>query len=176
MPKRKRDIFTVIESINNWFEASAQYTTSDREHEGIPSGFEPNGEAIAESKVDGWSAEDLGANGEGGSVSTVSLVASSCPDSSGQVRTRSELAGGAANCSTLEIHLELGNNEVAKPQGVPDDHGYEGRPLAGYDPASLSPTSNLVPASDTGESGGDNLAPHAFWQVLKDAGYDIWGI
>ena len=176
MPKRKRDTFIVIESINNWFEASAQYTTSDREHEGIPSGSEPNGEAIAESKIDGWSAEDLGSNGEGGSVSSVSLVASNCPDSGGQVETRSKLAGGAANYPTLKIQLELGNNEVVEPQRVPDDHGYGGRPSAGYDPASLIPASNLVTAPDTGESRGDNLAPHAFWHVLKDAGYDVWGI
>ena len=176
MPKRKRDVFTVIESINNWFEASAQYTTSDREQEGIPSRSEPKGEAIAESNVCGWSAEELGSNGDGGSVSSVSLVASNCPDRGGQVETRSELARGTANYPTLEIQLELGKNEVTEPQEVSDDHGYEGGPSAGYDLASLRPVSNLIPAPDTGKSGGDNLGPHAFWQVLKDVGYDVWGI
>ena len=33
MTKRKRDIFTVIESINNWFEASEHYTNLPSDHE-----------------------------------------------------------------------------------------------------------------------------------------------
>ena len=44
MPKRKRDIFTVIESINDWFEASEQDTHSYSEYEGVSSGHEPTGD------------------------------------------------------------------------------------------------------------------------------------
>ena len=38
MTKRKRDVFTIIISINNWFEASEHYTNSTADHEGVSSG------------------------------------------------------------------------------------------------------------------------------------------
>ena len=57
MTKRKRDIFTVIESINNWFEASEPCTNSTADHEGVSSGPEHISDLGTSIMVNGWAAE-----------------------------------------------------------------------------------------------------------------------
>ena len=133
MTKRKRDIFTVIESINNWFDASDQYTKSTTDHEGVPIGTEHKGDALTGLTVNGWAAECSKLGNNEGVGSEVNHVSSAYSNSSDGLGVRSEVAKGAATCPPCDSQLAAGSGDAAMPkegQGV--NKGEEGL-VGGYE-------------------------------------------
>ena len=59
MTKRKRDIFTVIESINNWFEASEHSSIPTEDHQVAPIYPGPINAPSTKVTTNGWTAEGL---------------------------------------------------------------------------------------------------------------------
>lgn len=134
MPKRKGDVFTVIESINNWFEASEHYTHSHSEHEGVPSGPEPNSNALTKLTVNGWVAECQELGNDEGSATTLSHVAPNRSDSSNGVGCRFELVEEEATGPRSDPQLASCTGEVVKPNGAPEATDSEESPAGGYGP------------------------------------------
>ena len=86
MTKRKRDIFIVIESINNWFKANEHYTNPTEDHEGVPSYPEPISDPVGSVTVNDWAAECLEPSNDTEPWDEVNHVASNCPsDNTGRV-------------------------------------------------------------------------------------------
>lgn len=176
MPKRKGDVFTVIESINNWFEANEQYTHSHSEHEGVPGGSEPNSNALTELIVNGWAAKCPEPSNDERFATTISHVAPNRSDSSDGVGCISELAEEEATCSTSDPKLVVCTGKAVKSKGAPEANDNEGDPAGGYGPGISGLVPSLIPSPATGVTGDEGLTCTAFWQLLQDADYDVWGL
>ena len=61
MPTRKRDIFTVIEYVPNWFEAGAHNLIPTLEHEASALGSGPSRAPLAPETSTEWSVDQPGA-------------------------------------------------------------------------------------------------------------------
>ena len=176
MPKRKRDIFTVIESINNWFEASNPDSHSSSAHEGVSSGHETTGDTLTQLTVNGWVAEGQKHGTNDKSATTLSHVAPSCSHSSEGVGRLAELDEGDVAVPRTDHQLVMGKGKAGTPQGAPTSNGAPKRPVDGYRPDISDLGPSLVPAPTTGTAGVEEPTGRAFWQLLKDAGYDVWGL
>lgn len=176
MPKRKRDIFTVIESINNWFEASNQDSHSYSAHEGVSSGHETTGDTLNQLTVNGWVAEGQEPGTNDGSATTLSHVAPSRLHSSEGVGRPSDLEEGDVAVLRNDHQLVTGTGKAGTSQGTPAANGTPERPIAGYRPNISDLGPSLIPVPTTGTTGVEEPTGRAFWQLLKDAGYDVWGL
>ena len=97
MTKRKRDIFTVIESINNWFEANEHCTDFPPDNEGSAIGSDLNTELGASPEIN---CPAVGSRPPVGNQGHSGEVGYGFPDGSPShvgVKVESEVAAEAAN-------------------------------------------------------------------------------
>ena len=164
MTKRKRDIFTVIESINNWFEASEHNTSTSEDPEGNVNHLVANSASSDRLTVNGLSAETsrpadtLVPCAEALHVSSHPNCTSIGPGPQSEVADRLIPASEASYLSAAEVgHVPT------------TDDSHEGAQPAGYSPGTGEITGPSPGAEDERE-----LTIAAFWRLLADAGYDVW--
>ena len=165
MAKRKRGIFTVAEAVTNWFEASE------------PTELNPGrGE-----NVDNWIDQDSAV----ASQSHVALRPSNWLDNSAGRDIQAEaLPKGLDQISTQEPVDQLGVNPKGTNQLVDWLDGSwrlegERTEAQGVARAPSAPGTGGYPANDTLPGNveaetNESLIQAAFWQLLRDAGYDTW--
>ena len=159
MTKRKRDVFTVIEAINNWFEASENPITPTTDLEGSPSCF------------------DSGCNTE--SEAPVANCTVPAPGSVGDPVPWKELGHGSFGSAQLGVGSEVAEKDAIYPA---DESRVSGEAEAGTErgPADIgepgSSGEGIQPIhqldTEVKEEAEVNFA--SFWDVLRSAGYDVW--
>ena len=164
MTKRKRDIFTIIESINKWFEASESNTNTLEDPEdktnlliannGSSDSLTVNGLSVESSRP----AEILIPGAEASHVSPHPNCTSIRPG------PRSEVADPLISVSEAPYPPAA---EVGHVAATGDSHE-RGQP-AGYSPGIGETT-----GPDPGPEEEGELTTTAFWKLLADAGYDVW--
>ena len=165
MTKRKRDICTVIESINHWFEVGEQHTNPPSDYEGSTSGLEQTTDLRLQPEI-GTSAAER--------------------DTQVAYTDRGEEGG----CEPPNCHI--GHVEAKEITGrskeIPDSPSNGYRPLtgtevaAGYErgacpegePGHPSPDNRRVPPAGTEEEDRPEPNLTSIWKVFHDAGYDVW--
>ena len=174
MTKRKRDIFTVIESINNWFEASEHYTRPAEDHEGASSRLGPISDPTTIVTTNDWAAKCLDSGNDAEPWAEVSHVASNCPSDNNEVRVQSEVVGRLATRPKADSQLAVGIGGGTESRNRREAIRNEGSPVDGHGPVGVNEDTNLtlVPCTEVAGEGGLTLT--AFWRVLEDAGYDVW--
>ena len=164
MTKRKRDIFTVIESINNWFEASELNTTTSDGPEG-----HTNHPITTQGSSNSLTVGDLGAGTSRpadhlGPSAKASHVANS-PNGTGiGPGPRPEVAEPLITAPEA-LYPPATEEEHVPANGDRD----EGPQPAGYRPGTEERTGSGPGAEEERE-----LTIAAFWRLLADAGYDVW--
>ena len=165
MTKRKRDIFTVIESINIWFEANEHCTDFPPNNEGSAIGSDLNTELGANPEINCpavGSRPPVGNQGHNGEVGY------GFPDGSPShvgVKVESEVAAEAAN------RAANGSRLVARAEGIPE---YEKGVTSEDGPGSSGPDTLLITPAVTEEVNEVDSGLTGIWMVFKDAGYDVW--
>ena len=169
MTKRKRDSFTVIESINNWFEASEPTTNVTEGSEGeasSPKVVGTSSDPIANHIV---AAELAGSiSNEGPWTEAVQVV----PNHSHEGIERQPQAEVAAS-SSLSPRVAA---PLAATTGYGSDPGgdQENPHRDGYQAGIGSEGTSDLPRPRTTAAVERQLTIDAFWRLLADAGYDIW--
>ena len=160
MTKRKRDVFTVIESINNWFEASENSTTPTTDLEEKPRCFEHIRSSRSEVTVTNWAAASTEA--VGGSVPW---------EEAGHV---------ALSRAELETRFEVARESTTYP--ADRSWVFEGtwartqeRPAVAGEPGGTGGDIRSRPHLGTEVVGEEDDTLTTFWDVLRAAGYDVWG-
>ena len=174
MTKRKRDIFTVIESINNWFEAGEPTTHTTEDHEGDNGNRGAIGASSDLATTNGWLEERAFPSNDPKPRPEAFQLASS--HTSAIIDPSREAEVAAKSTSTPEVATRW----AAGPSSVPGlgfDQG-EGDREGGQSTGYLQCTENRGIGDITGP-GPDpaaerELAIKAFWRVLADAGYNVW--
>lgn len=161
MTKRKRDVFTVIESINNWFEASENRTTSTADPEGDSSGSEHINNPGANTTVNDWAAASPETVSDAGPWEEAGHMASG----NTKLEVRPEVAEGAATYTADGSRVSKGIG-----WGTKEEEGSTGT----SGPGSSGEDTRSIPTPGTEVAGEVDLALTAFWDVLKAAGYDVW--
>lgn len=165
MTKRKRNVFTVIESIDNWFEAGKCSTDPTADHEGVfgvPNCVTNLGTSIT---VNRQVVEDPNLVSDPEQWVEVGHESPSCLPISVQVEVQSKLAKGAASWTANGPRLPTGTEGGTKDEEGPASKGELGN-------ANLD-TRWVLPLGTEGVNDAD-LAIITFWRVLKEAGYDVW--
>ena len=133
-------------------------------------------EVLTQLTVNGWVAEGQEPGNNDGSATTLSHVAPNRLHSSDRVGHRSELGEEEVRVPRNDPQLVTGTGEVVKSQGAPTANGTEESPIGGYRPDISGSGPSLITAPTTGTTGGEEPTGRAFWQLLKDVGYDVWGL
>ena len=161
MTKRKRDIFTVIEFVPNWFEAGeGSARTSEDGEEDTHWVYDQEGHLVyvAGEVVDGSATWSLGQEGHLGDVTNASVA---------RVASRAQ---GHGTCQGTNAGVNPGSEVHNQPTLAAEvtDWLREARsPVAG---ASIRP--EPVTTEAPAETEHRNL--HAFWSLLQVAGYEEW--
>ena len=165
MTKRKRDIFTVIKSINNWFESSEHCTNPSFDHGCSTSRSELNTESgtslessysvvRSHPTVGNWEHEDeVGYRSPNRSSSHVGL------------QVESEVAREATN------RVGSGSRLPTEAEGGP---GYGKEVICEGDPRSSVLDTRLITPVVTEGADEVDVALTGIWRVFKDAWYDVW--
>ena len=201
MGKRKREILTVIESVSNWFEDGEQSIAQPEEderaanvlgvsHDGASQSEETEQReprcitgSWAENRPEERAWEDN--RPESQPSSAVSLEETGgCNSYAGSSRLgqgRAGLVDRGATWVTAEYTSPSSLEDTSEPVNKSRDYS-RGR---GCDRATEAIT-NLTNAQSLGEPAGvghegiieveqrEEAIQNAFWQLLRDAGYDVW--
>ena len=174
MTKRKRDIFTVIESINNRFEASEHYASPIEDHKGSPSCLGPLNTQATKVTTNGWTAEGLDSGNDAEPWTKDIHVASNYTSDNTDIRTQSEVAVSSATRSKADSQLAGRIGEGTDPEDSPGVCSDGGSPADGHNPVSGDDDINEPPVTGTEVQGEGDLTLTSFWRVLADVGYDVW--
>ena len=169
MTKRKRDIFTVIESINNSFEASEHNTNTSEDPEGNVNHLVVNSVSSDPVTVNGLNAE-ISRSADTLVPCAEALHVSSHPSCTSIGRgPQSEVADRLIPASEASYPSAAGAGHVPATEGSPRDDSHEGAQPTGYSPGTGETTGPRPGAEDERE-----LTIAAFWRLLAEYGYDIW--
>ena len=165
MTKRKRDIFTVIESINNWFESSEHCTNPSFDH--------------------GCSTSRSELNTESGTSSESSCPVVKSHPTVGNREHEDEVGYRSPNRSPSHVGLQV-EYEVAReatnwaedgprlPTETEGGPGYGKEVSNEGDPGSSVLDTRLITPVVTEGADEVDVALTGIWRVFKDAGYDVW--
>lgn len=170
MTKRKASIFTVIESVPNWFSASQEDNLGS-----VESKITPTVQVKANAEV-GTSSQTVQAT----SAETANCVHAKLPTW--------PPAGGSRDSVHWSVSRKAGTTAVGDEGASTSDWPSRTEVRGGCD--RVTPTGiQSVERADTGDEGlangpslrageevlgGESPAQRAFWALLKDAGYEIW--
>ena len=170
MPKRKRDLCTVLESINTLFESGepTAHATED------PEGDTDNRGASSDfATTNGWLGEGAAQGSDPESWPEAVQVAS--------IHTHvTTYPSREAEVTATTLTPEVATRWAAEPSGVPglvSDQGEgdrEGGQPAGYIQGTRDRSINEVTGPGLGTEAERELVISAFWRLLADAGYDVW--
>ena len=163
MTKRKRDIFTVIESINNWFEAGEHCTITSEASE-----------ASANHLVTGTTSHDpLTANRLAAEVSepwTEAVhVDPNCSHVMTNLNPQSEVADPLIPALDVSCPVTAGSRYGPVTEDLNQDNRYGGVQTTGD---SLCTSETAIPGSEAERE--RELTITTFWRLLADAGYEVW--
>lgn len=174
MSKRKRDLCTVIESINTLFEAGEPTAHATEDPEGDTGNRGAIGTSSDFSSTNGWLEErpvprnDPEPRPEAVQLASIHTHVSTDPSLEAEVAARSTLTP------------EVATRWAAGPSSVPGlgfDQG-EGDREGGQPTGCLQVTENRGINEITGPclepEAERELVIRAFWRLLADAGYDVW--
>ena len=168
MTKRKREIFTVIESINNWFEASDSITHTAEGSEGGAGWFLTSDTSSDSITTNGCGVEEAGSDHHTEPGTEAAQLASDCNQGGADVVLAAEVAANSLN------HTKASTQGAAVPGSVPNLEGSpEGRDT-GYYPGTVEGGTNEITGPGTEPERERELTISAFWRLLSDAGYDTW--
>ena len=169
MTKRKRDIFTVIESINNWFEANKHDTNTSEDPEGNANHLVASSASSDPVTVNGLNAK-ISRSADTLELCAEALHVSSHPScTSTGPGPQSEVADCLIPASEASYPSAVGAGYVPATEGSPRDSSHEGAQPTGYSPGTGETTGPGPRAEEERE-----LVIAAFWRLLADAGYDVW--
>ena len=157
MTKRKRELITIVDSINHWFEAGGSNTQTSES---------PKRETVSCSTVSTLLVQPTNQSGVEEVVVPRTEVEQVVPGLSYEGTT-----GGLRSDVATKTPINLGHPaQLAAVTGRGPDH--EGR-TEGRDSGYPAGTSDL-PGPSTGAETERQLVLEAFWQLLADAGYETW--
>ena len=159
MTKRKRDVLTVIESINDWFEASDTSTTPTTDLEGSFSGSELGGISAFKATTTEWEAansETVGDSVPWEGVSQVSLGGT-------ELGTKSKVAADHAT------YLADGSRVPEVARAVTEEG-----PATVSEPGRSGEDNRPIPQLGTGVTREADVNPNVLWDLLRTVGYDVW--
>ena len=113
MTKRKRDVFTVIESINNWFEASKHYTNPTPDLEGFSGNSDCTTNPGTSTKIDCQTAKSCTPVSDTEHGDEAGHEPPNFPPNHAGLEVRSELAREAASWATDGPRLATRTKKVA---------------------------------------------------------------
>ena len=174
MTKRKRDIFTVIESINNWFEASEPTTNTFEGPEGDTGCLGTIGTSSDHLTTNGWDAEGAGSDNDSEPWTEAAQVAPNHTHEGTGLRPRSEVAASSSPSPKVSPPLTAETGCIPGPEDRQRGCNREGVQATGYHPDAVGESTSEItgPSIEPGEE--RDLPINAFWRVLADAGYDVW--
>lgn len=165
MTKGKRDIFTVIESINNWFEAGEHYTNPPVDHEGSCS----NSERTTGLEI----CPEIDAQAAGSGISATHTEVS---DKVG-CKSPNCHPGHVGSEVIPELSREIPGRSSDSPRPSTKTEGvagYEGEATHDGEPGDPTLDNRLIPPVVTEESDQTDYVFTGIWRVFKEAGYDVW--
>ena len=171
MTKRKSNIFTVAESVTNWFEASNHNPISTKENEEVVSRPGSSRAPVARTAINRWAADPLEVISDSEPRVVVGKGCVNWAEANAGSTVRSEVGTGtttwpvANNQSAVGIEGVVDCWEDSKAEGGTGDGAELGSPGGVADLTS-------TPSAEVAE--GDTRTPAAFWRLLKDAGYEDW--
>ena len=170
MPKRKRDLCTVIESINTLFGSGEPTAYATEDHEGDTGN---RGASSDFATTYGWLGEGAAQGSDQESRSEAVQLAS--------IHTHvSTYPSREAEVAATTLTPEVATRWAAGPSGVPglvSDQGEgdrEGGQPAGYIHGTGNRGINEVTGPSLGTEAERELVISAFWRLLADAGHDVW--
>ena len=166
MTKRKRDIFTVIKSINNWFEASEHNATASEDHEGEVCCHGTIGTSAASVTTNGWTAEGVESGND--------TEPPTCTSDSTEPGNRSEVGGHPVACPEAALPLAVVIGYVTGPEYSQGSGSNKGGQANGYKPGNADEGTSEAPGPVAAVEGERDLTIPAFWRILADTGYDVW--
>ena len=169
MTKRKRNIFTVIESINNKFEASAHNTSPLEDSEGDANHLVTSSTSSAQLTTNGLAAEISRSADTSEPWAETFYVSSHSNHSSIEPRPQAEVADRRIPTSEASYPSAVGAGYVPAPEGSTRDINHERVQTTGGNPSTCE-TTGPVPGIEKERE----LVIAAFWQLLADVGYDVW--
>ena len=174
MTKRRRDIFTVIESINNWFEASEHNKILTEDHPGTSSSPESTNAPVTNVPTNGCVAKVLGSVGDAEPWATDNHVSPTGIRAGNEHGAQSKVANGSAIWPQVAIPLAVKTRAGTVPGEIPGGCSDVGSPTDKYNPGNEGAGIGNIPVPGSEAEVGMELALAAFWRLLADAGYDIW--
>ena len=169
MTKRKRDIFTVIDSINNWFEASAHNTSPLQDSEGDADHLVNSSTSADQVPANGLVAEIPRSTNTSEPWAEAFYVPSHSSDSSIGPGPQAEVGDRLIPAFEALHPPAAGAGYIPAPEGSTKDISHERVQTTGYNPSTGEATG---PAPGIEEEKERAIA--AFWRLLADVGYDTW--
>ena len=174
MTKQKRNIFTVIESINNWFEASEPTTNTTEGSEGEASSLRVIGTSSDPIKNHSGVVELAGSTSNEGPWTEVAQVAPSQRHEGIERQPQAEVAASSSLSPRVAAPLAAVTGYGSGPEGEHESSHQEGRQDNRYQAGIGNEGTSDLPGPCTEAEVERQLAIDAFWRLLADAGYDIW--
>lgn len=168
MTKRRREILTAIESINEWFETSDPITHAAESAEGSTDWSLTNDTFPDLVTTNGWEVVESGPDPS----TELRVEAFQVVPGYGQVAADVGLAADVAASSLLQTthYTQL----AAVPGSGPATEGSLEGQDTGYQPGTEEgDTSEIIGPSTESERERERVIS-AFWRLLSDAGYDTW--
>ena len=152
-------MFTVIEAINNWFEASENPITPTTDPEGSHSCSDSGCNTESEAPVANWTVP--------------------ASESVGDPVPWKELGHGSLGNTQLGISSEVAEKDAIYPADEPRvsgeaEAGTKRGPADVGEPSSSGEGIQPIPQLDTEVKGEADVNFATFWDVLRSAGYDVW--
>ena len=159
MTKRKRDVFTIIESINNWFECSDQPTVAATDSEGSHSRSEQRSSPESRATATDWAA------------ATAEAVEGPLPGE--------EASHVALGHTGPGVRPEGEGKEAIHPAersrvSVETVTTKEERLVTGGEPGISAEGNQPVRQQGIELTGEIEADPITFWDLCRAAGYDTW--
>ena len=154
MTKRKRDIFTVIKSINNWFEASEHNATASEDHEGEISCLGTIGTPAASVTINGWTVEGVESGND--------TEPSTCTSDNTKPGNQSEVEGHPVPCPEVAQPLAVVTGYVTGSGYSQGSGSDEGGQVNGYKPGNADKGTSEVPGLVAAVGGERDLTIPAF--------------
>ena len=174
MTKRKRDIFTVIESINNWFEASDPTTNTTEDPKGDTGNLGTIGTSSDSITTNGWVVEGAGPDNDAEPWAEAVQLGSNHTHGGTDLGLEAEVAASSI------LAPEASTQWAARPGSVPGleviqgEGDREGGQTTGYPQGTVNEGISDITGPGPEPEVERELAIKAFWRVLADAGYDVW--
>ena len=171
MTKRKRDIFTIIESINNWLEASEPTTNTIEGSEGDTGNLGTIHTSSDSITTNGWVVEGVGPDNNAKPWTEAVQLASNRNHGGTDLGLKVEVAANSIPEPKVSTQWAAVSGSVPGPEVSQGNGDREGGQATEYPQGTVDNGTNNITRPGTEPEVERELAIKAFWRVLADAKY-----